>query len=211
MTECSWIQSTRSSANLTHPQGHRKQAHRMDHRESHADSEPYRNSAACLCSRPPLPPPSRLTAASRRRSEPIAGPSPPHTDASSWTPGPHLRALALEAEVRDHRRVRPEVLGDEQRYVAHVLHLGQLGRVVYLPAYTAASSGHIRRLVGQERRRLQQAQLQETGNAWGAVRGSILSGMDLPFMSESQVWARYTLRGTRCVARYRGEQGILRR
>lgn len=43
-----------------------------------------------------------------------------------------LGVLALEAEVGDDGRVGPEVRRDEERDVAHVLHLRQLRRVVHL-------------------------------------------------------------------------------
>lgn len=43
-----------------------------------------------------------------------------------------LCALALEAEVRDDGRIGPKVGRDEERDVAHVLHLRKLGWVVNL-------------------------------------------------------------------------------
>lgn len=44
----------------------------------------------------------------------------------------HICAFTLESEVSDDRRIRSEILRHEQGNIAHVLHFGELGRVVYL-------------------------------------------------------------------------------
>lgn len=45
----------------------------------------------------------------------------------------HLRVLSLEPQVRDNGGVGPKVLRNEDRDVAHILHLGNLRRIVHLP------------------------------------------------------------------------------
>lgn len=95
-------------------------------------------------------------------------------------PCPCLGALALEAQVGNDGRVGAEVGRDEERDVAHVLHLGQLCRIV-----------HLNHRIKGKNAQMWMGQRAEWHRVRTAVRGVDLDSVAHSHKEDKNIWLTY--------------------